>query len=1022
MKKILFAIMLVCISFNTTRAQTYYGYIGDPMNLYCTKCYAPAVCNWSTSDYASVRVWYVPASGQATITILRYFPGTVLVTANYMEWTYGLGGKKIPDAGVQYFYIRCNQVNISLTEQSLEMNPGDSHKLNYFVSSGVGATVSWSSSNDNIASVEDGVVTAKSAGTVTIVAGTNYNTRSTCTVKVNKIDPTKITLPTTGSAVLDGSGYKITPTYEPANASSDLTWESSNPNVATVDKDGYVTPVSSGTATITATTENDLTSSTTVTVSEPPFTASAMSPVDYSTNISAFTSPSVSYSLDLQQGSAFNDIKMKVNNEEVAGNVSLSGNKVIFSPDHPLMENSDYTLTIPANAIKNKWGTGVPEAVTQHFRTGPYEKLNLSASIHGGFVKSGQQVKLTTDFESTEIRYTTDGTEPTLDSQRYSGTIALYQDTRLRAKAFKEGYTPSDLVSEDFIMSDMDVKKMFPMNERIYVYKHISPFIVYSGEITQGGNIGNIRLLKNDTKNVDREIIVHDNTIYCVPKETFDAGCSYSVIIPEDAVRNNKGEPNAATEWSFTTGNIVTKVSAGNDFFASRKADGSLWTWGKILQNADNDTGDYSYEQKNEPMSFAIDIEDVSTGLTHNSMLTPDNKLYMWGRQYQGEFGNNTDNASASPIEVMTGVNSVSAGGQTTAILKNGTLYLCGRNDYGQIGDNSVEAKAAPVHIMDGVKKCIAGYASTYAIKADGSLWAWGRNEHGELGDGTKIEHHEPVLVMTEVADVAASRIGGYGAAALKQDGSLWVLGENNVQILSEVKTMSVGSNFMAAVKRDGSLWTWGMNNVGQLGTGSYDDSDVPIKIMEEVDSIDCGYLCAIALKQDGSVYTWGKTARGVNIRPERQMEGMAHSTLQGLTGYDGDITLKMGDKTVIQPMPDPINAEYSTWEWKSSNTKVATVSDNGVVEAKTNGITTLTLTVDKGAATAVCRVQVGDILYGDANGDGMVNVNDYVITVNDITRKNPSGFNSANADVNQDGVVNVNDLVSIVNIIVRKN
>jgi hypothetical protein len=233
---------------------------------------------------------------------------------------------------------------------------------------------------------------------------------------------------------------------------------------------------------------------------------------------------------------------------------------------------------------------------------------------------------------------------------------------------------------------------------------------------------------------------------------------------------------------------------------------------------------------------------------------------------------------------------------------------------------------------------------------------------------------------------------------------------------------MSVGSNFMAAVKRDGSLWTWGMNNVGQLGTGSYDDSDVPIKIMEEVDSIDCGYLCAIALKQDGSVYTWGKTARGVNIRPERQMEGMAHSTLQGLTGYDGDITLKMGDKTVIQPMPDPINAEYSTWEWKSSNTKVATVSDNGVVEAKTNGITTLTLTVDKGAATAVCRVQVGDILYGDANGDGMVNVNDYVITVNDITRKNPSGFNSANADVNQDGVVNVNDLVSIVNIIVRKN
>ncbi len=54
----------------------------------------------------------------------------------------------------------------------------------------------------------------------------------------------------------------------------------------------------------------------------------------------------------------------------------------------------------------------------------------------------------------------------------------------------------------------------------------------------------------------------------------------------------------------------------------------------------------------------------------------------------------------------------------------------------------------------------------------------------------------------------------------------------------------------------------------------------------------------------------------------------------------------------------------------------------------------------------------------GDANGDGMVNVSDVVITINYILGNNPPGFVFANADVNGDGVVNVSDVVGIVNII----
>lgn len=50
-----------------------------------------------------------------------------------------------------------------------------------------------------------------------------------------------------------GETYKMKVTYTPADARGDITWKSSNPNVASVSWDGTVTAVSPGTITLTAT-------------------------------------------------------------------------------------------------------------------------------------------------------------------------------------------------------------------------------------------------------------------------------------------------------------------------------------------------------------------------------------------------------------------------------------------------------------------------------------------------------------------------------------------------------------------------------------------------------------------------------------------------------------------------------------------------------------------------------------------------------------------------------------------------
>ena len=59
-----------------------------------------------------------------------------------------------------------------------------------------------------------------------------------------------------------------------------------------------------------------------------------------------------------------------------------------------------------------------------------------------------------------------------------------------------------------------------------------------------------------------------------------------------------------------------------------------------------------------------------------------------------------------------------------------------------------------------------------------------------------------------------------------------------------------------------------------------------------------------------------------------------------------------------------------------------------------------------------------GDVIPGDANGDGVVTISDAVAIVNYILGKAPAGFNEDAADVNGDGKVTITDAVRVVNMI----
>ena len=113
----------------------------------------------------------------------------------------------------------------------------------------------WSSSDTNVASVSNGVVTAHGQGTATItcVSVSNPNVKVTCTVTVTVIVPVSgIVLDTSTyefGSVSEGSAY-IYAEILPENATDQaVTWSSSNTKVATVNN-GTVTPLAPGYARI----------------------------------------------------------------------------------------------------------------------------------------------------------------------------------------------------------------------------------------------------------------------------------------------------------------------------------------------------------------------------------------------------------------------------------------------------------------------------------------------------------------------------------------------------------------------------------------------------------------------------------------------------------------------------------------------------------------------------------------------------------------------------------------------------
>ena len=155
-----------------------------------------------------------------------------------------------------------NVTGVTVDPATLSLETGETERLNGSIvpSNATNKSSSWSSSNEEVATIANSTVTAVGAGTATITL-TSVDGEHTGTCEVTVTDPvvnvTGVTLDATTATMNIDDTKQLSSTVAPANATDKtVTYASKAQGVASVDNKGLITAKSAGTAQIVATTKD----------------------------------------------------------------------------------------------------------------------------------------------------------------------------------------------------------------------------------------------------------------------------------------------------------------------------------------------------------------------------------------------------------------------------------------------------------------------------------------------------------------------------------------------------------------------------------------------------------------------------------------------------------------------------------------------------------------------------------------------------------------------------------------------
>lgn len=294
----------------------------------------------------------------------------------------------------------------------------------------------------------------------------------------------------------------------------------------------------------------------------------------------------------------------------------------------------------------------------------------------------------------------------------------------------------------------------------------------------------------------------------------------------------------------------VVALTAGNNFTCALTATGAVKCWGGNNNGQLGDGTEIRRDTAVEVVGLGGPVQAIAAGYQHACAITAGDGMKCWGRNEDGELGNNSTVNSSTPVHVFglaSGVVAIDAGHSfTCAVTDTGTAKCWGDDMYQQlgsdVGDSHVPADVT--NLSSGVAEVTTGgYHACALMAADGSVMCWGSNAYGTLGAGTTNYRSDVPLAVAYLYDVVEVAATTQHSCALTATGQVGCWGDNNrgqlgvgsaggfsstpmaVYNLGEsVVDLAAGQAHTCAVGISGLVRCWGYNYYGQLGDGTTEE------------------------------------------------------------------------------------------------------------------------------------------------------------------------------------------------------
>ncbi len=327
-----------------------------------------------------------------------------------------------------------------------------------------------------------------------------------------------------------------------------------------------------------------------------PFIVTTTSPANYATMVPVGQTITMTLSEDGAAGPNFNSITLTDGTTAIEAARSLSGNVLTIDPAANLGTDTTYTVTIPADSIRNAFGVSVNQ-YSFSFRT-----VDIVAPVVIGSNPANGATSVPVD-----TTVTVNLSEVTAAGPNFTG-ITLKDEAGNTVNAaidysrYWDEWEWAEIVDTSLIVIDpaanLDMGKIYivavpadavrdkdgnPNSQ--YSFSFSTPFVVTAtspadgatgvpvdqsitvtliGNGVQGPAFSSITLRAGGGANVQSAVSINGNVLTIDPASELAYDTTYTVDVPADAVRDENGRPNSRIIFHFSTRYSVTSTNPAN--------------------------------------------------------------------------------------------------------------------------------------------------------------------------------------------------------------------------------------------------------------------------------------------------------------------------------------------------------------------------------------------------------------------------------------------------------------------------